>query len=409
MMIRPFLPFFSLLFTVSSPAIDWPTYGGPDRNHRTQENSLRTDWGYNEPEILWQHEVGLGYSSVIEAGGLAYTQGYKDNENTIYCVKAREGEISWTFSYPSSLGDKYFQGGSRSTPTFAKGRIYLLGHEGPLFCLEAKTGKLIWKTHLVDDLGGRCPTWGYSGAPLFYKDTIIVQTGAKNGSLVALDAGSGKEIWRGGGAEAGYASPYIRDYNPMEVVVFNQDGISIHDLANGQEKSTYQHRTRYDVNAAQPLDLGSQMLVASGYGKGAALLDLTESQPKVLWESDEVACQMASLVYKDGFAFGIHGQAGANSNRATLFCLDLMEGRKIWEERGYGVGTVILVADKLVVLSDRGELAIVNASSKSFVEIARFQVLGGKNNWTPPTYSNGRMHCRSSAGTWVCLNMENSK
>ena len=61
-----------------------------------------------------------------------------------------------------------------------------------------------------------------------------------------------------------------------------------------------------------------------------------------------------------------------------------MEGRKIWEERGYGVGTVILVADKLVVLSDRGELAIVNASSKGFDEIARFQVLGGKNNWTPP-------------------------
>ena len=261
----------------------------------------------------------------------------------------------------------------------------------------------------MDDLGGRCPTWGYSGAPLFYKDRIIVQTGAKNGSLVALDAGSGKEIWRGGGAEAGYASPYIRESNPMEVVVFNQDGISIHDFANGQEKSTYQHRTRYDVNAAQPLDLGSQMLVASGYGKGAALLDLTESQPKVLWESDEVACQMASLVYKDRFAFGIHGQAGANSNRATLFCLDLMEGRKIWEERGYGVGTVILVADKLVVLSDRGELAIVNASSKGFDEIARFQVLGGKNNWTPPTYSNGRMHCRSSSGTWVCLDMENSK
>ena len=68
--------------------------------------------------------------------------------------------------------------------------IYL-DTKGPLFCLEAKTGKLIWKTHLVDDLGGRCPTWGYSGAPLFYKDTIIVQTGAKNGSLVALDAESG--------------------------------------------------------------------------------------------------------------------------------------------------------------------------------------------------------------------------
>ena len=40
-----------------------------------------------------------------------------------------------------------------------------------------------------------------------------------------------------------------------------------------------------------------------------------------------------------------------------------------------------------------------------FVELARFQVLSGKNNWTPPTYANGRMHCRSSSGRWVCLAM----
>ena len=155
--------------------------------------------------------------------------------------------------------------------------IYLLGHEGP-FCLEARLGSYL-ENSLVDDLGGRCPTWGYSGAPLFYKDTIIVQTGAKNGCWWHLMRGRKFGVVE---EQAGYASPYIRDSNPMEVVVLIKMAYRF-DLANGQRKSTYQHRTRYDVNAAQPLDLGSQMLVASGYGKGAALLDLTESQPKVLW------------------------------------------------------------------------------------------------------------------------------
>ena len=136
-------------------------------------------------------------------------------------------------------------------------------------------------------------------------------------------------------------------------------------------------------NAAQPLDLGHKILVASGYGKGAALLDLEGSQPSVLWESEGVACQMASLVYREGWAYGIHGQTGANANRATLFCLELTEGRKTWEERGYGVGTVILINKTLAVLSDRGELALVDASPDGFNEVARFQVLGGKNNWTP--------------------------
>jgi len=85
--------------------------------------------------------------------------------------------------------------------------------------------------------------------------------------------------------------------------------------------------------------------------------------------------------------------------------LELSDGRKIWEELGFGVGTVILIDKTLAVLSDRGELALVKASSNGFNELVRFHVLGGKNNWTPLSYVNGRMHCRSSSGSWVCLSM----
>jgi len=236
---------------------------------------------------------------------------------------------------------------------------------------------------------------------------VVLQTGAENGSLLALDAQTGNKLWSGGSAEAGYATPFSRKLYPSEIVVFNQSGLSIHDLVTGKEKLTYRHRTRYEVNAAQPLDLGKELLVASGYGKGAAMLELESGHPQVIWESDRIACQMASLVSLDGYAYGIHGQTGANASRATLFCLELTEGRKIWEKRGYGVGTLILIDKTLVVLSDRGELSLVNASPSGFNEMANFQVLGGKNNWTPPTYANGRMHCRSSSGTWICLSMKN--
>jgi outer membrane protein assembly factor BamB len=385
--------------------VDWPNFGGPHRNHQTNQQ-IRLNWDDRNPEILWKINVGLGYSSVIEAMGMAYTQGYKDNQNTLFCVDAEGGEVLWKFSYPSILGDKYFQGGSRSTPTFYEQKIYLLGHEGPLFCLDANSGKIIWRKHLVNDFGGSCPTWGYAGAPLVVDGRVILQTGAEDGSLLALDSETGSKMWSRGSAEAGYSTPFLRKLYPSEIVVFNQSGLSIHDLATGQEKLTYLHRTRYEVNAAQPLDLGNQMLVASGYGKGAAMLNLKSGQPRVIWETDRVACQMASLVALDGYAYGIHGQTGANANRATLFCLELAKGRKIWEKSGYGVGTLILIDKTIVVLSDRGELSLVNASPSGFNEMANFQVLSGKNNWTPPTYANGRMHCRSSSGEWVCLSMK---
>jgi len=386
-------------------AADWPTYGGKNRDHRSAEKSLRLNWQWEEPKVLWAKEVGLGYSSVIEVGEKAYTQGYKDGENTLFCVDARTGKTLWTHSYPSELGDKYFQGGSRSTPTIYQGVLYVQGHDGHLFALEARTGRQIWKRHLVEDFNGERPTWGFSGAPLAVNDKLILQLGASEGSLLALNRRTGKEIWRSGNAGAGYASPFIRLSSPAEIVVFNQKGLSIHTLDDGVEIFHYPHVTRYEVNAAQPLDLGKQILVASAYGKGAALVDLQGRDPKAVWESDGISCQMASLVQWNGYAFGIHGQTGTRASQATLFCLDLQNGKKRWEEKGYGVGTLIMVDDTLVVLSDRGELALLQADIEQFVELARFQVLSGKNNWTPPTYANGRMHCRSSSGRWVCLAM----
>ena len=92
------------------------------------------------------------------------------------------------------------------------------------------------------------------------------------------------------------------------------------------------------------------------------------------------------------------GKPGQMQAVPPLFCLELSEGRKIWEQKGYGVGTLILINKTLAVLSDRGELSLVDASPSGFNEVANFHVLGGKNNWTPPTYANGKMHCRSSSG-----------
>jgi outer membrane protein assembly factor BamB len=398
--------FISLFFcaVIGLSAFDWPTYGGLTRDHRSTEKGLQLEW-VKEPKILWEKKVGLGYSSVIDVSGFAYTQGYENNFNTLYCIDTATGKTVWTHKYSSELGDKYFQGGSRSTPTIFQGTLYLQGHGGELFALDAKSGDLIWSRHLVRDFDGIRPTWGYAGAPLVVEEKLIVQTGSSRGSLLALNRLTGSEIWVNGSAGAGYASPYTRKSAPNQIVVFNQRGLSIHQIGNGKEILHYPHVTRYEVNAAQPLDLGEEILVASAYGKGAALVNLQDREPKAVWESDGISCQMASLVHQDGYAYGIHGQTGTRSSQATLFCLDLKSGNKVWEERGFGVGTVILVDQTLVVLSDRGELALIRADPKEFHEINRFQVLAGKDNWIPPTYANGRMHCRSSKGQWVCLDM----
>jgi outer membrane protein assembly factor BamB len=399
----------SLFMALQAHAADWPTFGGPFRTHTSEEQTFRVDWESDEPEVLWKLDIGLGYSSVIEYKGRAYCQGYENGKNTLLCVDAEKGDVIWKHQYPCKKAPDYFQGGSRSTPTAYDGKIFLQSHEGDLYSLDAVTGKILWSLNIVEKLSGKRPQWGFAGAPLVVDGKVIIQTGATEGALVALNATNGELLWKSGSDDAGYASPFIRKSDPNQVVVFNQFGLVLYELETGMELKKYQHKTRYGINAAQPLEYKNFFLLSSAYGKGAALVDTNQPTLQSVWESDAISCQMASLVRKGDFAYGIHGQAGARSSQSTLFCLDILSGVKKWEQKGFGVGTLILIDQHLVILSDEGALSIVEAREDKFTEIESFQVLSGKNNWTPLTYSNGRMHARGSQGRWVCLSMGKTK
>lgn len=54
---------------------------------------------------------------------------------------------------------------------------------------------------------------------------------------------------------------------------------------------------------------------------------------------------------------------------------------------------------KLIILSEKGELVVAEASAAEFKPLARAQVLGGKC-WATPVLANGRIYCRNAAGIW---------
>jgi len=75
-----------------------------------------------------------------------------------------------------------------------------------------------------------------------------------------------------------------------------------------------------------------------------------------------------------------------------------------WRYEGFGLGSLIVADGKLVILGDRGELAVAGANPKGFTPLARAQVLGGKC-WTTPVLANGRIYCRNAKGELKCLDV----
>ena len=122
----------------------------------------------------------------------------------------------------------------------------------------------------------------------------------------------------------------LRPNDPKQGLVFNRSGLLGFNVSDGKLVFQYVHKTRYGVNAAQPVDLGDFALISSGYAKGAALIDLRGPKPLSKWESEEIACQMSGGVRNGDHYYAIHGQTGGRARHATLRCLEIVTGKILW-------------------------------------------------------------------------------
>ena len=83
-------------------------------------------------------------------------------------------------------------------------------------------------------------------------------------------------------------------------------------------------------------------------------------------------------------------------DNAIFECVDAATGEIAWRRRGYGKGSLLLADGKLIVLSERGELALVEPSPEAFREIASHRLFE-ERAWTPPSLSGGQLYVRNES------------
>jgi outer membrane protein assembly factor BamB len=97
------------------------------------------------------------------------------------------------------------------------------------------------------------------------------------------------------------------------------------------------------------------------------------------------------------------GDAIYGFDNATLKCLDLESGEVKWAKRGFGKGSLIGVDDRLLVLSVKGNLVMVEANPEAYHELGSYHALEGKS-WTAPSYVGGRVYLRNLT-QMACLDL----
>lgn len=388
-----------LAATSATRADDWPNYRGPHYDGISTEKGWNPQFPGGGPKVLWKSSVGTGFSSFSVADGRVFTTGNEDNADTVFCFDAVTGKEIWKQSYPSDLGDKFFEGGTSCTPTVAGDRVYQLSRWGDAFCYDAATGKIIWSKNVQKETGAKIPDWGYGGSPLVRGKLVILNVG---GAGLALDKETGKIVWKSDTESAGYSTPMpvTRGGLTTALLAAGKKYQAV-DISNGAKIWEFPWPTRYEVNAAAPIVSGDMIFISAGYNHGSALINVSGSTPTVVWQNKDLRNQFSSSVLIGGYLYGIDND---QNTKASLRCVDMAKGEVKWKDEAVGFGSLMAANDILIVLTAKGELITAKASPEKFDVISRAKVLTGKC-WSAPVLANGRLYCRNAAGDVVCLDV----
>ncbi len=196
----------ALLATQSTPAKDWPQWGGSDtKNMVSTEQGLPDSFVPGEKDsatgtipmettrnVKWARKLCQAiYSTPAVAGGRLILGGQDPEHGLLMCLEEKTGKLLWQWEGPERTVPKYVDGwligigpnpkalGVCSTPYMEGDRVWFVTHSFKVMCLDAKgdagRARVLWEYDMWDKLGV-FPCDACNGSPLIDGDFLYVQT-----------------------------------------------------------------------------------------------------------------------------------------------------------------------------------------------------------------------------------------
>ncbi|QDU54388.1 PhnD/SsuA/transferrin family substrate-binding protein [Aeoliella mucimassa] len=351
----------------ASTTLGWTGWRGPHRDAHVR--ALPTSL----PELLpsvWQ--VPLAHAGL---GGVAATDKYvvigdRNLPNTgdeFRCYDADTGLLLWMVDYPAE-GHLDYDNTPRATPLIVAGkpgtvmespRVYLLGAFGDLTCADLATGLIYWQKNIRQEFGADNElVWGTCSSPLVVDDKLIVNPGAPEASIVALDLATGLPIWQTPGNTSGYGSLITAKLGGrLQIVGHDRTSLGGWDVATGERLWTLVPPRKGDFNVPTPIAIDGQLLVTTE-GNGTRLYAFDDAgrivaEPKAV--QPQLAPDMSTPVVVGRRVFCVCRH---------LYELDLdnalVEVARLEDRSLDDYAPILADSERLLVLAHGGELLLID-------------------------------------------------
>ncbi len=393
---------FLLAVSMWAASLEWPQFGGPNRNFQVTATGLAASWPSGGPRKLWSRDLGEGYSSVVVDGNVLYTMFRRGNQEVVLAADAATGKTLWEKAADAAfLAHLKMENGPgpHSTPLVTADALFVVGILAKLEALDKKTGKLLWSHDLYREFGGKVPDRGYASSPVAYQDKVIVQIGGAGSALAAFRQKDGVLAWKKQSFDQSPSSPVvIRVGAQDQLVAFMGGEVAGLDPKTGDLLWSYPHQTSWGLNIALPVfGADGVLLISSAYSGGTRALQLSQNggrtEVKQLWFTNRMRVHHGNLVRIGDVVYGSSGDFGP----APLTAIEVKTGKILWQDRAFPKANFVCADGKAIVLDEDGNLALAELSPQGLKVISKAAVLRS-NAWTPPTLAGTRLFIRDRRG-----------
>jgi outer membrane protein assembly factor BamB len=409
---------------------DWPQFRGPNGSATAAESRLPAEWA-TDKNVAWKVKLpGYGWSSPIvwgdkvfvttadsekqqkPSGGFGFGGGGPGGFGRgprapdavyrweVYCLSAADGKVLWKQTaaerkpaIPKNPTNTY----ATETPVTDGERVYAYFGMTGVFCYDL-AGKLLWQV----DLGAYSMAMGNGtgSSPALDGGRLFIQCDNEDRSfLVALDAKTGKELWRTPRPErTNWCTPLIwKNTQRTEVVCVGSSRARAYDRATG--KQLWELGGLGGQNKATPVASADLLYVGSGGGPvgfGGGPGTFKGGPPgggRFGGRGEGMGGGRPLVAVKPGASGDITLKEGSQSNDGVAWSLP---------QAGPATPSPLLYGEYLYVLADRGGLVTCH-EAKTGKQVYKERIPGARGFTSSPLACDGKVYCLDDAGTMHVL------
>jgi outer membrane protein assembly factor BamB len=298
-----------------------------------------------------------------------------------------------------------------ASPVAANGRVFTMDANAAVSAFSADSGARQWHTPTrpkhtsVENIGGGIGYDDSSGSGIVYASTGYSE-------LLAIDAASGKIIWRQPLDFPARSAPTIA--GGIVALNIQNDLLLTFDPASGTPGWRFTGRVTNSITSvalagAPAIDSG---IVVAGFSSGTlAALDVNSGTP--LWEQSMASAygQASDLDFSDivGAPVIANGVVYAASLGETMLAIDLRSGAKVWTREASGTEALCAVGGFVFGLDTSELLAAIHADDGLVSWALQLPLYNkpkkksGPKTWNGPVMVNSQLLLTSTTGDLIMV------